>query len=74
MLTKLCLGGKYHPIPGRGSSLVQLLPLSTTELSAFSQLTAELDAMLLRGGYQALYPPTLNPLPPRVGQLNRWAA
>jgi predicted AAA+ superfamily ATPase len=43
------------------SALLQLLPLSIAELSASGQLPADLDAMLLRGGYPALYARTLNP-------------
>jgi predicted AAA+ superfamily ATPase len=43
------------------SALVQLLPLSIAELSSAGQLPADLDAMLLRGGYPALYARTLNP-------------
>ena len=43
------------------SALVQLLPLSIAELSACGQLPADLDAMLLRGGYPALYARTLSP-------------
>jgi len=43
------------------SALVQLLPLSIAELAAAGQLPADLDAMLLRGGYPALYARTLSP-------------
>jgi predicted AAA+ superfamily ATPase len=43
------------------SALVQLLPLSIAELSAAGRLPDELDALLLRGGYPALYARTLNP-------------
>jgi predicted AAA+ superfamily ATPase len=43
------------------SALVQLLPLSIAELSAAGQLPEDLDAMLLRGGYPALYARPLNP-------------
>ena len=43
------------------SALVQLLPLSIAELAAANQLPDALDAMLLRGGYPALYARALNP-------------
>ncbi|MBL8479611.1 MAG: ATP-binding protein [Sterolibacteriaceae bacterium] len=43
------------------SALVQLLPLSIAELNAAGQLPNDLDAMLLRGGYPALYARPLNP-------------
>jgi predicted AAA+ superfamily ATPase len=43
------------------SALVQLLPLSIAELVAAKQLPDNLDAMLLRGGYPALYARSLNP-------------
>ena len=43
------------------SALVQLLPLSIVELSATAKLPDDLDAMLLRGGYPALYARSLNP-------------
>ena len=43
------------------SALVQLLPLSIAELSSAGQLPTDLDAMLLRGGYPALYDRKLNP-------------
>jgi hypothetical protein len=43
------------------SALVQLLPLSIAELNAAGQTPADLDAMLLRGGYPALYARPLNP-------------
>ena len=43
------------------SALVQLLPLSIVELSSAGQLPTDLDAMLLRGGYPALYVRALNP-------------
>jgi predicted AAA+ superfamily ATPase len=43
------------------SALVQLLPLSIAELNAAGQLPPDLDAMLLRGGYPALYARPLNP-------------
>lgn len=43
------------------SSLVQLLPLSIVELSAAAKVPDDLDAMLLRGGYPALYARSLNP-------------
>ena len=43
------------------SALVQLLPLSITELSAAGQLPNELDAALLRGGYPALHARAINP-------------
>lgn len=43
------------------SALVQLLPLSIAELVAAKQLPDDLDAMLLRGGYPALYARSLNP-------------
>ena len=43
------------------SALVQLLPLSITELNAAGQTPADLDGMLLRGGYPALYARPLNP-------------
>lgn len=43
------------------SALVQLLPLSIAELNAAGNLPADLDAMMLRGGYPALYARSLNP-------------
>jgi len=43
------------------SSLVQLLPLSVAELAGAAKLPDVLDAMLLRGGYPALYARSLNP-------------
>jgi len=43
------------------SALVQLLPLSVAELAGSAQLPDDLDAMLLRGGYPALYARALNP-------------
>ncbi|MBK9019453.1 MAG: ATP-binding protein [Sulfuritalea sp.] len=43
------------------SALVQLLPLSIAELNAAGQLPSDLDTMLLRGGYPALYARPLNP-------------
>lgn len=43
------------------SALVQLLPLSIAELNAAGQLPGNLDTMLLRGGYPALYARPLNP-------------
>jgi predicted AAA+ superfamily ATPase len=43
------------------SALVQLLPLSIAELSAAECMPDELDAMMLRGGYPALYVRSLNP-------------
>jgi predicted AAA+ superfamily ATPase len=43
------------------SALVQLLPLSIAELSAADQLPEDLDSMILRGGYPALYARSLNP-------------
>ena len=48
------------------SSLVQLLPLSIAELAAAGQLPDDLNTMLLRGGYPALYARSLNP--------SRWLA
>lgn len=43
------------------SALVQLLPLSIAELNAAGKLPGDLDTMLLRGGYPALYARPLNP-------------
>ena len=43
------------------SALVQLLPLSIAELAAAGHLPENLDAMLLRGGYPALYARSLSP-------------
>jgi predicted AAA+ superfamily ATPase len=43
------------------SALVQLMPLSIAELNAAGQTPADLDGMLLRGGYPALYARPLNP-------------
>ena len=43
------------------STLVQLLPLSIQELVNADRLPDRLDAMLLRGGYPALYARSLNP-------------
>ncbi len=43
------------------SALVQLLPLSIAELNAADQSPRDLDSMLLRGGYPALYARPLNP-------------
>lgn len=43
------------------SALVQLLPLSIAELAAADRLPADADAMMLRGGYPALYSRPLNP-------------
>ena len=43
------------------SALVQLLPLSIAELNAADRLPNDLDTMLLRGGYPALYARPLNP-------------
>ena len=43
------------------SAMVQLLPLSITELAQAHCLPDSLDAMLLRGGYPALYARSLNP-------------
>ena len=43
------------------SALVQLLPLSIAELNASEKLPPDLDSMLLRGGYPALYARPLNP-------------
>ncbi|MGQ0711139.1 MAG: ATP-binding protein [Rhodoferax sp.] len=43
------------------TSLVQLLPLSIAELASAQKLPADLDALLLRGGYPALYARALNP-------------
>jgi predicted AAA+ superfamily ATPase len=48
------------------STLVQLLPLSIQELVNADRLPDRLDAMLLRGGYPALYARALNP--------SRWLA
>lgn len=48
------------------STLVQLLPLSIQELVNSGRLPDRLDAMLLRGGYPALYARALNP--------SRWLA
>lgn len=48
------------------STLVQLLPLSIAELAAAKQLPPDLDSMLLRGGYPALYVRSVNP--------SRWLA
>ena len=48
------------------STLVQLLPLSIQELVNSDRLPDRLDAMLLRGGYPALYARALNP--------SRWLA
>ncbi len=43
------------------SALVQLLPLSITELRQAGKLPDELDALLLRGGYPALYARAVQP-------------
>lgn len=43
------------------SALIQLLPLSISELSASGNLPEELDTFLLRGGYPALHARPLNP-------------
>ncbi len=43
------------------SALVQLLPFSIAELRQSDNLPADLDALLLRGGYPALYARQLNP-------------
>ena len=43
------------------SALVQLMPLSIAELNAAGQTPTDLDGMLLRGGYPALYARPLNP-------------
>lgn len=43
------------------SALVQLLPLSIAELAATERLPADLDTMMLRGGYPALHARALNP-------------
>jgi predicted AAA+ superfamily ATPase len=43
------------------SALVQLMPLSIAELNAAGQTPADLNGMLLRGGYPALYARPLNP-------------
>ena len=43
------------------SALVQLLPLSINELASAKQLPLDLDRMILRGGYPALYARKLNP-------------
>lgn len=43
------------------SALVQLLPLSIAELKAAGQSPMDLDTLLLRGGYPALYARPLNP-------------
>ncbi len=43
------------------SALVQLLPLSINELASANQLPLDLDSMILRGGYPALYARKLNP-------------
>jgi predicted AAA+ superfamily ATPase len=43
------------------SALVQLLPLSIAELKAAGQTPRDLDTLLLRGGYPALYARPLNP-------------
>jgi uncharacterized protein len=48
------------------STLVQLLPLSIQELVQAGRLPDRLDAMMLRGGYPALYARALNP--------SRWLA
>ena len=54
------MAGITQSLAGR-SALVQLLPLSIAELSAAQCLPAELDVMILRGGYPALYARPLNP-------------
>jgi len=43
------------------SALLQLLPLSIAELGSAGRLPADLNEMLLRGGYPALYDRALNP-------------
>jgi len=43
------------------SALVQLLPLSIAELAADNKLPNDVNALLLRGGYPALYARSLNP-------------
>lgn len=43
------------------SALVQLLPLSISELGSAGRLPDDLNEMLLRGGYPALYARALNP-------------
>jgi predicted AAA+ superfamily ATPase len=43
------------------SALVQLLPFSIDELRQSDNLPTDLDALLLRGGYPALYARQLNP-------------
>lgn len=43
------------------SALVQLLPLSIAELASANHLPTDLDSMILRGGYPALYARAVNP-------------
>jgi len=54
------LAGIAQSLAGR-SALVQLLPLSIAELKAADKLPATPDAMLLTGGYPALYARPLDP-------------